>query len=250
MKRCRKWLELSVLHHYGELSPRRARRLERHLSRCKDCRLAAQRQHANLAKLTPPHLQEPEPAFWDGFMAKLDQRLDGVAPLPEPRMRLLQSHRGWALSAAALVLVILGGIAGRLIFPPGTVRSATGIVAGNGFTVDLSSHLETLHPLLVDCSTATPAEFAQSLPVDQPRLQDLLLRNRLLMRRAQVQHDAAASELLEEIELILLELSAPATNDHTRIGQVHDLVNRSDLVGRMDILRRRSRPLVGQEARI
>jgi len=250
MKNCSKWRDMLILDYYGELTSRKARRLARHLEHCPECRQAAERLSSQMGKIRTPRDDAPDEAFWAGFMSRLDQRIDGMEPSAKPAMRLLEHPRKWALAAAAMVLLILGGVAGHLLFPPGTPRPAAGINANSGFSGELGSHLDTIHPLMVDCSVSPPAEFAQSMTFSKPRIRNLLLRNRLLMRRAQEKNDAAALEMLGEIEMILLELSVPTRMDADRCGQVHDLVNRSDLVGRMDILRRRAVSPGGREARI
>ena len=250
MKNCSQWLDMQILDYYGELAARESRRLAHHLEHCSPCRQAAERLRSQMGKVRPPRREEPDKAFWEGFMSRLDQRIDGMEPSARPAMRLMDRPRAWALAAAAMMLVILGGVAGHFLFPPGTPRTAAGITAHSGFTAELGSHLDTIHPLMVDCSVSPPADFAQSMALSKPRIRNLLLRNRLLMRRAQEKNDNAALKMLGEIEMILLELSVPARMDADRCGQVHNLVNQSDLVGRMDILRRRAVSAGVRETRI
>ena len=236
MKHCEKWRDLLVLEYYGELSSRRSRKLHRHLELCPHCLREFTALKQRLDSIPRPSHRDPGEPFWDDFMQGLNRRIDQENSAPVIAMPSHRRH--WRMAAAAMFLVVIGGVAGRFLFPP-SGRAPSTSVARKGYSMEFQSHLNTMNPLVIDCANTDPADLANSLPLSPTAWNQLILRNRLLKRRAKEQNDTAALALLNEMELILLEISTAGEGDTTRFTQVQEMIRRNRMVMQLDLLRRR-----------
>ena len=234
---CKKARKSIVLDHYGELGPDEQARLAEHLDACREC---------------VAELEDTKRVF-----AFIDSGAQPATPLPDPEQawRRIQSAirrefrpersplsvgRRWVFAGAALVLVLVAGIfIGRTWFMPRTapITTAQATPAAPSFKPVLAAYFETLKPVLIDYanSGATPPA-GRAIVVDEKIIQMLQLDNALLKRKL-AGKDRAAAELLDDIDLILREISHQESPDAASPGAIRDLIRQKDVLFKMNIIK-------------
>jgi hypothetical protein len=101
----------------------------------------------------------------------------------------------------------------------------------------LATHLEDLRPVLLDFANSIGSGKPGSVAsVDERLLRGLMLQN-LLLRRALNGHDPAATELLDDLDLVLKEIVNAKSPGGATPAQVRDLINDRGILFRMQILK-------------
>lgn len=198
-----------VLHYYGELAGADEQRAATHLTDCASCRHEFTRLQRVLGAIDESVLAPDLP---DGFERTVWARL-------EPNLR--SQRRGWfswlvvspvplALAAAVLVLVGAAFVAGRLSSPrtaPITAGNPAEQVRERILLVDLGEHLDRSQMVLVELVTADP-QGTLDVTGERAHAEQLLADNRLYRQTAVSTGDTAMSDLLDELERVLVELAA------------------------------------------
>lgn len=215
-----------VLHYYGELDASGEGRVTAHLSECGECH----RSYVRLQRVMAAVDILPVPVLSEGFERTVWARL-------EPS---LSARRGWfssfvlspanlAWMGAVLVLVAGAFFAGRISHTPATgARTATADEIREGvLLVDLGEHLERSQTMLVELVSAD-VELSESqatidVTTERERAQELVAANRLYRQAASENGEIQVSQLLDELERLLVELAASpdqlATEDMERVQQ-------------------------------
>ena len=214
-----------VLHYYGELDGMAAGHTEQHLTRCTECRRSfARLQHVMAAVDTLP-----EPVLPDGFERTVWARLEPSLQTP---------RRGWfswwalpaplALAAAVVVLVAAAFFAGRITGPEpaGTMATADDL-RERVLIADVGEHLDRSQMMLVDLVSGDPAEI--DMATERQRAEELVAANRLYRQTAKATGEARITELLDELERLLVELAA--TRDDPSAAEVEQVQQRIDANG-------------------
>jgi hypothetical protein len=199
-----------VLHYYGELPSVEERELAAHLSGCVSCRHDFTRLQRTLGAIDESALA---PELPDGFERTVWARLE---PDLGPRRRgwfsrMVFSPMPLALTAAVLVLVGAAFFAGRISSP--TAPAAT-IATGENerireriLLVDLGEHLDRSQMVLVELVSAD-SQTPLDVTGEQAQAEQLLAANRLYRQTAAATGDTAMSDLLDELERVLVEVAA------------------------------------------
>ncbi|UCH98082.1 MAG: hypothetical protein JSV88_14850, partial [Candidatus Aminicenantes bacterium] len=152
--------------------------------------------------------------------------------------------RRWVLyPVAALLLVVIGITIGRYLYLPSVPERG---VEERKISAAAVEHFETLRPLLIDCANYTVQEASSGeegfVLIDKKTLKKLALQNHLLKRIAARGSDVVLTQLLEELEMILLEISNAETGEDNgdnagreTIGRVRDILKRNDTLFKMKI---------------
>lgn len=233
---------------YTEGPARRRRRVERHLSACAECRARlAELQRLQQALSVPretPALDDDR--IWGNITAALERQ----APV-QPRQRALFLPRWATVAAAVAVVFVLGIVAGRVWFgrpAPAPNPAPAPLLADNnpppaaaetGYSIQpvLQRHLDNLQPLLTDIAHGGGGE---PLAVPPELVRRLLLDNRLLRQRLERRPDPVASQLLDDIELILLAMRGGKAPDGDTRRSVQDLMQRQGIPLKMKVLQQSS----------
>lgn len=200
-----------VLHYYGELAGDDEQRAAAHLGDCSGCRREFTRLQRVLGAIDESALA---PELPEGFERTMWARLEPSLPA-EPRRWfswILPSPAVLALAAVVLLLVGAAFFAGRVSSPPtgdSPVASAIPVeqVRERILLVDLGEHLERSQMILVELVSAD-AEGTVDLSAERAHAEQLLAANRLYRHTAAATGDRTVSELLDELERMLVELAA------------------------------------------
>lgn len=250
-----KVIVVDALYNYDELSEEDKRLFHAHLTTCPACA----GEYEELAAVLGVMDQRPRPEmgeeFWDSYMLRLQEKLEEAEEKEKKKIWSwlkkwwenfkfdIQRLRWVLYPAAALLLVVLGIAIGRYLYLP----SVPGRVGEERkISPVMAEHFENLRPLLIDCANYNAQETGSAegefILVDKKTLKKLAWQNLLLKRIAARGHDVVLTQLLEELEMILLEISnaepGETNGDITgkeTIGLVQDILKKNDTLFKMKI---------------
>jgi hypothetical protein len=197
-----------VLHYYGELDAAAETHTTAHLSSCEACH----RRYVKLQRVMAAIDTMPAPMFADSYERIVWARLEPALERPRgPLSWLVLSplHLAWA--AAVLVLVTGAFFAGRMMPHD---RGAVTRTADNDqvreeiLLADVREHLDHSQTMLVELVSADTTPDAVDVSAEREYAADLLAANRLYRQTATQTGDLALSQLLDELERLLVELAA------------------------------------------
>lgn len=170
MKDCKFFQDLMAEALLGEITPEEKAALESHVAVCASCAAEYGALSQTLRIMDARERRDPGPEFWDGYWDRLMDRKAGEESAEMPRLPLWKKLTGfghvvprWALqTAAALVLVGVGILVGRLVLSPPSPQVAR---SGAG-----------TQPQLVSASAADPETRARNY-LDRSKLVILALVN-------------------------------------------------------------------------
>jgi hypothetical protein len=218
-----------VLHYYGELDPPDAERAERHLSGCGHCRTSYTRLQRVMAAVDTM----PEPVLADGFERIIWARL-------QPELTPSAGWRGWLSFspaylawAAAIVLLVSGAFfAGRMTQHENAAARIAGadVLREQVLLADLGEHLDRSQAVLVDLVT-TADEGVVDVSIERERASELVAANRLYRQTAAATGEGRVTQLLDQLEQLLVELAAsPDTLTAEEIGSLRQRIDTNGLL--------------------
>jgi hypothetical protein len=205
-----------ILHFYGE-APERVR-VDAHLSSCAACQDEYSRLSGVLALVDTADGFNPPEALGAGFEREVWARLEpGLASHRESWIsRLFHGTPKWALAGGIAALVLAAFVAGRFTgeAPPAVVADGDPDVAGRVLVVAVVDHLDRSQMVLMEVMNAD-VESAGDLSGEQRLARELITANRLYRQTATQTGDGSTSDVLDELERVLLEI-ANTPEDATR----------------------------------
>jgi hypothetical protein len=197
-----------ILYYYGELTDRG--HADRHLADCATCRFELARLRQVLTLVDEQPVPEPTPGFERQMWARIQPLL------PERRSwwrrGWFERPAPWVFAGGLAVLVIAAFVAGRSTAPERAVPlpDAQASLTDRVLLVAVVDHLDRSQMVLIELMNGDP-----NVPVDmsaeQLRARDLVTTNRLYRQSAAQTGDAVMSEVLDDLERVLLEIAnAPA----------------------------------------
>jgi len=205
-----------ILHYYRE--PEDERQVEKHLASCAACRGQFERLKQVLSLVDADGLgpaDAPGPAFEREVWARLEPQL------PRPRAWISSWLPGprWALAGGLAALVLVAFLAGRFsstVAPPSLAPvTASTEVAERVLVIAVVDHLDRSQMVLLELLNGDLSE-GTDLAKEQSQARDLVTANRLYRQTAVRTGDDRTSDVLDELERVLLEIAnAPqgATKD-------------------------------------
>ena len=202
-----------VLHYYGEMSPAEDSAAAAHLAHCTACRGELAKLQRVLGAVDGAAFAVDPP---EGFERTVWARL-------EPNLRRDDRRRySWlvltpaplALAAAVLVLVGASFLAGRMFSTPSTVGGGDAPVPVSAervreriLLVDLGDHLDRSQMVLVELVSAD-TDGALDISAERARAEQLVADNRIYRQTAAQSGERAVSDLLDELERVLVDVAA------------------------------------------
>lgn len=223
--------EQLVLYFYDESDETLA--VAEHLAACPACRADLAGIQRTLHAVDSLDIPERGAAYGE-------QVWQALAPQIRPRFRLwpvwLQPRRLAACTALA-ALVIVAYLAGRGTLPtPGKreIAQRNDATQNRALQVSVSDHLERAKLLLIELANDDPGNLSQ----DQPRAEDLLAANRLYRLAVQRGGQPGLTELLNELEQVLTEVSNAEPGE---LGQIQRRMAQQDLLFKIRVVDARMR---------
>jgi hypothetical protein len=223
-----------VLHYYGEMDADAETRAAAHVAACGACHASFRRLQRVLAAVEAAPASEPAPGFERTVWARLEPNLRrrrgwGSWRIPSP------AHLAWA--ATVLLLVGASFVAGRLY------RGADGGGAASAeqfreriLLVDLGDHLDRSQMILVEIASAG-GDDSVDLTFERARAEQLVRDNRIYRQTAIGNTDPRITELLDDLERVLVEVAAaPAEVPASDLSDVQRRIDARDLVFKLRVL--------------
>ena len=245
-----------VLDYYGELDAAGRQRVRAHLAWCADCQSADRDVRETLRLVDVTQVPDPPPSFERDMWARIEphlhveaDRLSWVAWLrasvradatPWPRL-------AWGGGAvAAIVLAFFVGRAGRPEAPALSQTAASQAARERVLDAEVEEHFERSQRVLAELVNLD-ADSSVALAGDRERAADLVTAGRVYRRTADALGETATSELLEDLERVLLDVANGSADPTPReIESWRDRIDQQDLVFRLRVvgaeLRRRQGP--------
>jgi anti-sigma factor RsiW len=228
-----------ILHYYGETAPAEEQRANAHLEACGPCRGEYARLQHVLGVIDERAVAvEPPPSFERTVWARL-----------EPDLR--PARRGWAswllspaplgLAAAVVALVVGAFFAGRALSPaPTPSQAATAAVMEQIreriLLSDLGEHLDRSQMALVELVSAD-ADGIVDIASERSRAEQLVADSRLYRQTAEATGDVQLSELLDDIERVLIEVAAsPQSGSSRDLADVRRRIESRDLLFKVRVV--------------
>jgi len=219
-----------VLRYYGEPNGAGA---EEHLESCEACR-------ANLVSMSRVldamnGLEVPEPL--DGLSNRVWQR---IAP------QLAESPARWwtewlapgrlAAVAAMAVLVIAAFLAGRVSQRQAQMAGLSGPVRERIMLVAVGEHLEQSQMILIELMNSN-TKGTVDISEEQQRAQDLIGENRLYRQAALRTGDKSISNVLDELERVLLDVAhSPSKLNSMEFEQIRQRIEADGILFKIRVV--------------
>jgi hypothetical protein len=233
-----------ILHFYGDGPMDREAEIDAHLRSCAACGQVWAELRQTLAFADAATVPEPGPGFERVMWAKVQQRLETPDDLGGRSIRPARSWlRGaWLLPAAAALVAIVAGTYGWRHFmtpqeqtaavrPVATpaVASADAKSRERVLLTALDDQFQQSEMLLVEIMNAP--ESTGELGFERDTAGDLLDSSRLYRMTAQQNGDVRLSQMLEELEGVLIEIAhSPERMDKKDFNSLRARIDGADLL--------------------
>lgn len=205
----------------------------RHLSECSECREKSAEVTRFLSSI-PDEAPEPDENWEEQLWRRLDARL--------PARRTVVMRPRW-LAAAAVVVILAGG--SLLVLPwISSSDSNGGAEISRELTVDdaardrmlmfvILRHLDESERMVLELSNTDSSSVGEA---QQNLAGELVERNRLYRRSAELAGNTEAARLLGELEMVLLETARGGSTPGS-LELIQNLMGEGELLFKMNVLR-------------
>lgn len=244
--------EQLILFFFGELSAEKAGEIKAHLSVCSECREELNKFEKICQLMDKKSYVKPPSIYWNYYWKKLRPKLkEKKLSRWQNFILLLRQHRypRWSMIVAASALLFIIGISLYWFYAvhrtPQSIETASPLISrqrGSPIPVTYvnraaNEYLDEVKPLLLEVANRQPATFLErgvDFSLEKELSQQLLLQNRLLRREVGSSFDPQFQSLLEDIELVLTDISnLQEKNDEPSINFIKD--NIGDLPIKIDL---------------
>jgi hypothetical protein len=230
--KCKKYEEKIILYLYGELDESDKAEVENHVKECPAC-LEDLEYTKKVFKLVDENKEEIPEANWEKCWREI-----GTGTQVEPRRQksFLLVPR-WVYAAAALLVVfVLGALIGRhWLFSPQGSPLESGIPQGS-MNLALNDYINELKPILIDYANYTsPEKGGETILIDEKIVRSLLIQN-LLLKDLVAKSDPSLAPFLEDLDIILKELSNMQKGDELTPSMIKELIHEREILFKMEII--------------
>lgn len=256
-ERCERYQNIMADVLAGEASADEQMLLQQHMADCRACAAEFAELEAVQKAVKSRSRPELDDAFWAGYMERLDEKLDRLEAEEGQGLRgkLLKMPTGnlrWRrllMPVAAAALVVIGVFIGRMTpTAPGVLIPGSGPSDSTGRTQPaagqnprvMMAHLDNVEPFLMELKNRSAGE---TMTVDSQLLRDLLMQNYMLKRMVARQNDPVRQALLDDLELILLEMSAGSENGAGNQNDAQKMIEENGVLFRLRLMRQGEKSL-------
>jgi len=243
MSDCKKCKPLFLEAFYEELDAQKKQFFKDHLQVCDNCRSEFDEMKSTLKFMSKRVRPEPEKDYWDSYEERLAQRIEKEEESQVKReswwKKLWQPFDlapKWAYQiAAALVLIVVGVIIGRMIFSPSvseiqqaSQQPRTELVLRTQHYIERS---KLILLALVNFDPATEDPYALDFPYQQRISRELVQEAGFLKSELAESDQERLASLITSLEVILLQIAnLESENDFEAIELVKEGANRRGIL--------------------
>ncbi|MDQ1350488.1 MAG: zf-HC2 protein [Acidobacteriota bacterium] len=260
MRKCKKIKDLmpDALNDNNVLPQAELRKLREHLKDCQRCSEEYKKLAALLAVMNKRQRPQMSDAFWENYSLRLEEKLDAAEEVKEQKspakiFNLIDWLDGfdfkirWVLYplTAAAILVVGIAIGLYLSHQPGKDIMNTAVSSLRRLSPAVAEHFDNVLPLLLDYSNSSPQQTGNSpeenILVEKSTVKKLLLENQLLKRVMTKNNNISVNELMNELELILLELSNDSGDSEETRRAVQRFIKENNVLFKMKTLEKKDK---------
>lgn len=231
------------LYFYDELESRQRAEIEQHLSSCAECRRALEELRViRDALASRPDVSAPPAGDWTAFMTRLDRALEaertrpGVLPFGPRRGRFV----AYVAMAALLALVTISvAVAMRAVRPHPAPAAALPREAARDADADFATlseeHFERSKLVVLGLATKDPADRrADDWAYERELASSLLNDTRMYRLAAEDRGLSDIAGIMRDLEIVLLQTSLTDARDPSSLPRIQRLIEKRDLLEKMD----------------
>lgn len=229
--KCKKYKEKIVLYLYGELNDSDTAELENHVKECPAC-LEDLEYTKKVFKLVEDNKEVAPEANWEKCWREIGE---GTQVQPRKQKSFLLAPR-WVYAAAALFVVfVLGALIGRHWFFPSQESLLEPGVSQGSMNLALNEYIDEIKPILIEYANYTTSEEEETIVIDKEFVRSLLIQN-LLLKELIAKSDPSLIPLLEDLDIILKELSNMRKGDELTPSMIKELIHEREILFKMEII--------------
>ncbi len=222
---CREWQELSVEAYYGELSAELRHAFEEHLASCEECRSAYTAVRNTLSLMDQRRPPEPGEEFLSTFWERLRTSIERGEPaqsssIPARKKLLVRPAfmPGWALGAAAALILAIGIYLGRVFFIPAVeqpVHQTPELARVDTTAEAVHDYLDRSRALLLGLVNSPSGQASpEILEKEQAVARRLLNEGTILKAGLKEPSHAQLKRLISDLEIVLMQLANYSVDNH------------------------------------
>jgi hypothetical protein len=246
--------EQLIAHYYGDDEEHGAAEL--HLNGCGQCSSDYERLRATLALVSADPVPERSPEYAGDVWSRIAPNLVREEKKEAGTWERLLSPPRWAWAAMAAVLIMAAFLAGRYGQTPQPMPDVAEQarpaekVRERVLLVALGDHLDRSQMLLVELANAEPGQ-ALDITREQQSAENLVDDNRLYRQAAQQVGEPAVSEMLEELERVLVEIAnSPAEMSQRDLESLQKRIRAQGLIFKVRVIGSQARQPKPASARV
>jgi len=234
--RCKKYREKIILYLYDELIDIEKTEVEKHIEGCSDCAddLEFTKKVFKLVDVTKDE-KVPE-GNWETCWQRIDAR---TVPAPKKLKGFAFPYRTVFAAAAILIVFVIGIVIGKFWLPSRQKSQLPLEASAATIEPSLKNHFENLKPVLTEYANYTPSEREETtIIVDREVLESLLIQNYLLKKALENLDNPSMEQFLEDVELILREISNLEKEDRSTLSMIKETINQRDILFKMNVFQK------------
>lgn len=251
---------------YGELGRDEQVEFDRHIESCDGCAQVYSEMRATLTAMDGRERPDPGQAYWNGFHNRLTARMENEARSRRSRGWLGALLPGisdaglrWAYRGAlAVLLIVFGAVAGRLVVPgadspddpvvrvgrdtPGGEKGRTGappeavVASTEACARQYIEDSKVLLLALVNFDMETEAEYLADWTSQKQRSSELLVQAASLKNELDDPKQRRLRNLVSELELILIQIAnLETTGDLEAVDLIRGTVSEQEVLLKINL---------------
>lgn len=231
--------EQLVLFFYGEAD--NAAEIDLHLNSCRQCRAAYEALKADFATIDTWTVPDRGPDYGQEVWRALVRKDAAIRSRKRFNLTSLLLPRRLAALGAVAALIVVAFVAGRVSHRDGSAPATAEIVRERLLASALSEHLEQSERTLMEITNLSE-NSAADITAEQQRAESLIKGNRLYRQAAANQGHIALTNVLEDLERVLLDIArSPSDLSASEVERLRARVEDQELVFRLRVLELRLR---------
>lgn len=229
-------LRKNILMEYidNELSGEKLRRVEAHLSGCPACRenLEQMKTDIDLVMENMEMLDPVDIPADTSITMPAEEKKAGTGRISLPAFRWWD----WRVAVAgSLFIFILGFFVGKYFISPSPPDMLVKLESPEHLRFVLQEHFENIKPVLIEYANFSLSEEGDlDVLLDKEFVTTLVEQNQLIKKRIPVDKDGYLRQLLDELEVILREISRLTEDDPGALSVIKKLIKEKEILFKLE----------------